>query len=103
MQERSIPEAALRDPNSIEMLRVWIAEKKLHCSMKVGMYQETMKVPEEVAWGTILADVARHLANALHEGYGHDKSATLRRISDKFLDEIDKSTSAASGGFVSKQ
>jgi hypothetical protein len=47
------------------MLRVWIAEKKLHCSMKVGMYRETMNIPEEKAWGKILADVARHFANAL--------------------------------------
>ena len=27
--EQVIPEAALRDPKSVEMLRVWIAEKKL--------------------------------------------------------------------------
>ena len=103
MQERSIPEAALRDENSVEMLRVWIAEKKLHCSMKVGMYEETMNIPEEVAWGTILADVARHLANALHQRYGHDTSTALRRVSDKFLDEVDKSTSPARGAFISKQ
>lgn len=103
MQERPIPEAVSRDPNSVEMLRVWIAEKKLHCSLKVGMYQESMQIPEEVAWGTILADVARHLANALHDGYGHDRAAALRRIGDKFLDEIDRSTSAATGEFISKQ
>jgi hypothetical protein len=47
------------------MLRVWIAERKLHCSMKVGMYRETMKIPEEKAWGVILADVARHVACGL--------------------------------------
>ena len=41
LNERVIPEAALRDENSVEMLRVWIAEKKLHCSMKIGMYRET--------------------------------------------------------------
>jgi hypothetical protein len=103
MQERPIPEAALRDQNSVEMLRVWIAERKLHCSIKVGMYEETMKVREESAWGTILADVARHLASALQEGYGRDHEASLRAISDKFLAEIDKSTSTRSGGFVSKQ
>ena len=53
MNERPIPEAALRDEDAVEMLRVWIAEKKLHCSMKVGMYRETTKIAEEKAWGTI--------------------------------------------------
>lgn len=40
--ERPIPEGALRDKDAVEMLRVWIAEQKLHCSMKVGMYEEGM-------------------------------------------------------------
>jgi hypothetical protein len=37
MNDRPIPSAALKDENSVEMLRVWIAEQKLHCSIKVGM------------------------------------------------------------------
>jgi len=36
--ERVIPDAALRDPNSMEMLRVWIAEKSLWCSLRVGIW-----------------------------------------------------------------
>ena len=66
--ERPIPPSALRDPNSVEMLRVWIAEGGLHCSLKIGMYRDTTKIPEEVAWGMILSDIARHIANALSEG-----------------------------------
>jgi hypothetical protein len=34
MNERPIPVAALRDKSSVEMLRVWIAERKLHCSIE---------------------------------------------------------------------
>jgi len=30
----------------LSKLRVWIAERELHCSMKVGMYRETMDVAE---------------------------------------------------------
>jgi hypothetical protein len=33
MNERPIPEAAMRDEDALEMLRVWIAEKKRHCSI----------------------------------------------------------------------
>ena len=48
LNQRPIPEAALRDDDAVEMLRVWIAEQGLHCSMKVGMYRETMNVAEEM-------------------------------------------------------
>ena len=102
LNQRSIPEAALRDQDAVEMLRVWIAEQGLHCSMKVGMYRETTTIPEERAWGTILADVARHLANALASGYSSNASESLGKIRDGFLEELDKPTSDASGDFVRK-
>lgn len=100
MNERPIPPAALRDENSVEMLRVWIAEQKLHCSMKVGMYQDGMGIPEVDAWGTILADVARHLADALESKYGADKEDSITKIRDSFLHEISKPTSKTDGGFA---
>lgn len=100
MNERPIPPAALRDENSVEMLRVWIAERKLHCSMKVGMYQEGMGIPEVDAWGTILADVTRHLVEALASKYGADKADSMSKIKDSFLDEISKPTSKTEGGFT---
>jgi len=31
--QRPVPEAALRDKDAVEMLRVWIAEGGLHCSL----------------------------------------------------------------------
>lgn len=102
MNERPIPEAALEDENAVEMLRVWIAANKLHCSMKVGMYRETTKVPEEKAWGIILADAARHLASALESGYGVSKHAALRKIRDSFNAELDIPTSDAEGEFVKR-
>ena len=35
-----VPEPAVRDPDSVEMARVWIAEDGLHCSLNIGMYHE---------------------------------------------------------------
>ena len=102
LNQRPIPEAALRDEDAVEMLRVWIAERKLHCSMKVGMYRETMNVPEEKAWGTILADVARHLANALESGYSTNAGESLQKIRDSFINELGLPTSEAKGDFVRK-
>jgi hypothetical protein len=102
MNERPIPEAALHDEDAVEMLRVWIADKKLHCSMKVGMYRETMNIPEETAWGTILADVARHVANALQSSYSTNPEESIDRIRDSFIKELDAPTSEAKGGFVQR-
>ena len=102
LNERPIPEAALRDEDAVEMLRVWIAERKLHCSMKVGMYHATMNIPEEKAWGVILADVARHAARALESGYSSKAAESLEKIRDSFLNELGSPTSEAKGGFVQK-
>lgn len=102
LNERPIPEPALRDPDSVEMLRVWIAEKGLHCSLKIGMYRETMNVAEEKAWGKILADVARHIANALQTGYAVDPEEALQTIRDSFLAELQNSGAEARGGIVNR-
>ena len=102
MNQRPIPEAALRDENAVEILRVWIAENGLHCSIKVGMYRETMNVPEESAWGTILADVARHVANALEAGYSTNAADSLRAIREAIDKELGAPTSDATGAFVQK-
>lgn len=94
MNECPIPEAALLDDSAVEMLRVWITEDDLHCSMKVGEYAEVMNITEESVWGTILADVARTLSEALESEcakYGgrprrvKHPSETLAKICDAFL------------------
>lgn len=102
LNQRPIPEAALRDEDAVEMLRVWIAERRLHCSMKVGMYRETMNVSEEKAWGTILADVAKHVSEALESGYSANATESLQKIQDSFMKELGASTMEAEGDFVSK-
>jgi hypothetical protein len=98
--QQPIPEAALRDNDAVEMLRVWIAERRMHCSIKVGMYRETTNIPEEKAWGIILADTARHVAHALESGYAINPEEALRKIRDSFFEEIDAPTSKATGEFA---
>jgi hypothetical protein len=102
MNERLIPEAAYRDKDAVEMLRVWIAEKRLHCSIKVGMYAESTSIDEAKAWGTILADAARHIANALHEGYGQGSADSLQKIQAQMNAELDAPRSPAEGKFVKR-
>lgn len=100
MNERPIPAAAQRDAASVEMLRVWIAEKQLHCSLKIGMYRDGMGIDEELAWGTILADAARHIARALHPEDATQEGAALLKILRGLNEELRAPTSDIDGGFV---
>jgi Domain of unknown function (DUF5076) len=102
LNQRPIPDAALRDEKAVEILRVWVAEEGLHCSLKIGMY-EAMNIPEEHAWGTILADAARHVADALRSMRpGLHEEAALRMIRATFNAELDSPTSDTRGEFVDK-
>ena len=103
LKQLMIPEAAFRDENSVEMLRLWIAERKLHCSMKIGMYHDTTKIPEEKAWGQILADAARHVANCMSAEYGANGIDVIQAIRESFDRELDKPTTPLVGGVVRKQ
>lgn len=100
MNERPIPEAAQRDENSVEMMRAWIAEKGLHCSIKVGMYKDSGLALEERAWGILLADVARHVSMALDQFYDANAATSLDAIRASFLAELSKPTSNVHGKAV---
>jgi hypothetical protein len=100
MNERPIPPVALQDPNAVEMLRVWVAGGHLHCSLKVGMYRDGMGVDEEVAWGTILADAARHIARALERDGNLSETDSLAKLVSHFNDEVATLSSELRGGFV---
>ena len=102
LNERPVPEAAQRDPDAVEMIRVWIAEKGLHCSMKVGMYQEGTPNSEEKAWGRILADVARHVGNALQGGYGRDSRVSVDLIVQAMNDELAQDPKNIRGSFIQR-
>jgi Domain of unknown function (DUF5076) len=102
LNQQQIPEAAIRDVNSIEMARIWIAERQLHASLRIGFYKENTKFSEEKAWGTILADLARHVANALEENYSTSSAEALKSIVEAQLQELKVPTSKVSGKFELK-
>ena len=70
-----IPAAASRDPRSLEVLRVWIAGGEQHVALAFGMWEDA------AAWGLLLADLARHIAEA-HAQQDDAVSA------EDFLDDI---------------
>jgi len=96
LNEQPVPPAALLDSDSMEMLRVWIAQKGLHCSLRVGYY-EGRKVREERAWGIMLADVSLHIARAIAQSLGRDERTALAEVIKNMHDELDRPTSAVTG------
>ena len=99
VSELPIPPAAERDPDSWELLRAWVAEKGLHCSLKIGVY-ESEGIAEEKAWGIILADAAKHVADALSSQGLRSRNAALSAIRLAFENELDGPTSESRGSFV---
>jgi hypothetical protein len=95
-KELPIPPAARADGTSIEMLRAWIANGALYCSLEMGICKED-KIG---AWGVLLADVVRHAANAMQEATGEDVAHSMAAIRRAFNAEMDYPTDAPSGAFV---
>ena len=93
-RELCIPPKALDDPKSGEMLRPWIAGGGLHCTVNIGTWEDAGN------WGILLADVARHVANATEEAEGTPRREMLDRIRLLFNTELDSPTDEPSGGFV---
>ena len=88
----AIPAAAQRDKASFEVMRVWIAEKGQHVSIQAGAWDDPF------AWGIVLADLARHIANADQlQNKKADPEAFLARLLEGFQAEIDDPTDEPEG------
>lgn len=78
--ELDTPPIATADKCAVEVLRVWASPGKPQ--------QLTLRTTwkEPAAWGLLLADVARHAANA-YAAEGHDRNEVLARITTMFQAE----------------
>lgn len=87
-----IPVAAQRDPKAINMATLWIAEGALHCSLKIGVYEGRADVDEAKAWGTIFADMVRHVADGLiADGSAEGpREHVINRVWTAFHEELSK-------------
>jgi hypothetical protein len=87
-----IPPAAARDNASFEVLRVWIAEKGQHVSLRSGAWEDPF------AWGIVLADLARHIALAHQLSHPDtDLDAFVERLLEGFHAEIENPTDEPEG------
>ena len=95
-KELLIPPPAQTDPNAVEVVRAWIANGGLHCSLSPLVWPER----ETIGWGILTSDIIRHVADALHRHRGFDKKATIEEIRDALNKELDAPTAEADGDFV---
>jgi len=91
MNELQIPDPAKRDPNSFEVLRMWIANKGQHVSLRADVWEDP------AAWGIVLNDLMQHVANAYHQTQGFDRAKTLARIKAGLDAELSSPTDHPSG------
>ena len=87
-----VPSAATRDPRSVEILRVWIANGEQHVALAFGMWEEP------AAWGLLLADLAQHIAQAhAQQDDGVSAEDFLEEIRAGFEAEMDSPSDEVSG------
>jgi hypothetical protein len=90
------------DEDATEMIRVWLAHNALHVSMLLGMWQdaEESEIDERDAWGELLCDLTKHIANGMMKEYGWDYDATRDRIRAAFLKNFDDKSGKIEGDFA---
>ncbi len=97
MSERNqlaIPPLAKSDAKSFELIRAWVAQGDLHVSLELGGWEDP------VAWGVVLADVLRHVANFYQQKKGLDPEETAARVKAAFDAELESPTDEPEGGLV---
>ena len=94
--ELGLPPGAKSDPGSRELARVWSAQGEQHVILRPDAWG-----PEPAAWGIMLVDLARHIARAHKQLYGHSEDETLRRIRQLWDAEWQNPTDVPRGGIES--
>src|SRR5689334_19484653 len=96
-REMMIPPAAEEDPAAFEILRVWGAKGVQHVSIFWDLWDDP------ATWGIMLADLARHVANALHQERGLDKNEVLHQVRSMFNKEVDSPSDDPSGKVLNRR
>ena len=88
-----MPSEVEADSNAREVLRAWVANGGLVCALRPETW------PDASSWGIVLADVTRHVANAIKDLSGDDPVATVERIRAMYNTELGNPTDEPTGHF----
>jgi hypothetical protein len=89
-----IPPGAASAARAKEIARIWAAEGKQHVSLSTNMWSDPG------AWGIMLSDLARHVANAYAQKDGLSSAEVLKRIKSVLDLEWGSPTDAPEGGLL---
>lgn len=95
MNELKIPDAALKDKDSFELLRVWAAFEEQHVTIHSGLNGSAGN------FGFLLAELALHGSKLYAERFGASEFDMLKEILDGFNKEIISESGDPSGGIES--
>jgi hypothetical protein len=93
-RELQIPPAAVADPHAFEIARIWASQGAQHVTLQTDVWEDP------AAWGIMLVDLARHIANAYEQTQGRDKDISLRQIRAGFDAEWQSPTDEATGELI---
>jgi hypothetical protein len=93
-RELPIPPDAEATTHAVEILRGWVIDGSLQCSLLPTIWKD-----DPGTWGLLLADASGHIADALHKEYGMDREAVLQEIKRHFLVEMERPTVEREGDF----
>ena len=96
-RELAVPPNVAADKNATELIRAWASDGGLVCSLNPTAWP---KDQAPIAWGILLSDVARPVADALQQSHSLDKHAVLGRMREVFDTELDRPTAETKGKFV---
>lgn len=91
MNELPVPPVAEADNLARELVRVWAAGGRQCVSIEIGLWSDP------AAWGLLLVDLARHIANAYEQQDARDRRETLERIRTAFDAEWETPTDEPTG------
>ena len=102
MRELPKPDGIAGDNDATEMIRIWLAHQDLQISLLLGMWEDAddTDVDERAAWGELLSDTIKHIANGMHQSHGFDKVETATAIRDALLANLKRTDGVVTGAYV---
>jgi hypothetical protein len=89
--ELDVPPNAKGDKKAIEIARIWAAAGKQQVTLRPDIWKDP------AAWGLMLVDLAKHVANAYEQMEGRDRAEVLARIKSGFDAEWSSATDSPTG------
>lgn len=105
MRELGPPPGIEGDESATEMIRVWLAHSQQHVSLLLGMWEdaEDKQVDERDAWGFLLADLTRHIANGLNQSHNWPVKSTVQWIRQSYLQNLADDDHEIEGEYVDEE